>query len=181
MSLMGIITGKNRDEKTGAKEITQEQLLPGKNKPAAGAANPSAAQRIISDGQPNGSAMDTWVASPQDSTKSCTDAAPQTAGRPVSELTERNPRRGWAWLRNPFRRRSTLAGTAVQEEFVLDLVQVVRNDLVESDLSVRRPLAHRNTERPVSGRLAKRNLRETNRTVWARVAARLFGGRRTVR
>lgn len=104
---------------------------------------------------------------------------------PASQvMAERKPRpalgifRRWAEKRNPFRgkRPERRAVAPVQGELRLESIQVVRNDLRESDLEI--VPAAKPLEADAAPAASGPGSAET-RVVWQRVAARLFGAGRS--
>jgi hypothetical protein len=93
-------------------------------------------------------------------------------------LVERLSRYGFWGRKNPFRQKPALRkrATPVQGELLLEGVKVVRNDLNETDLEVV-PMP-KPPEKPVEPAERHANA-EPAKLAWRRIAARLFGGRRT--
>ena len=86
--------------------------------------------------------------------------------------------RGFSRMRNPFATKSspTKKGTEpVQGELLLESIKVVRNDLNETDLEVV-PAAN---SQIAAERAAHQPVNDGARQAWRRIAARLFGVRRT--
>jgi len=141
----------------------------------AGTSLPETAD-VIQEPLPDGRGSDACHPSPIRSEPPAEIIAAKATAR--GGLVERLSRYAFWRRKNPFRPKPAARkrATPVQGELLLEGVKVVRNDLNETDLEV--VPTPKPPEKPVEPTERHANA-EPAKLAWRRIAARLFGGRRT--